>query len=69
MKQTCLSCKYYKISDHQTGLCREQALTTKNRNADKPEVTSEHCCDKWIDCGQTYYIRLGWIKKNAPEEG
>jgi hypothetical protein len=67
VKTNCLSCKYYKIKDAKTGLCRMEALTSGNREAKKPEVEADYHCDKWIDCGQTYYIRLGWIKKNSPD--
>ena len=65
MKATCLSCKYYKIKDARTGLCRVEALTSGNHQVDKPEVEAVHHCGQWVDCGQTYYIRLGWIKKNS----
>ncbi len=65
MKTTCLNCRFYKIQDVESGLCREEALTSKNHDAEKPVVKASHCCDQWVDCGQTYYIRLGWIKKNS----
>jgi len=67
VKTNCLSCKYYKIKDTQSGLCRMEALTSGNREAKKPKVDAEDHCEKWINCGQTYYIRLGWIKSNSPE--
>lgn len=44
-----------------------EALTSGNREAKKPKVDAEDHCEKWINCGQTYYIRLGWIKSNSPE--
>ena len=62
MKTHCLSCKYYMIKDHLTGLCRQEVLTSGNRAAEKPQVHADHSCSDWINCGLTYYIRLGWIK-------
>ena len=68
MKASCLNCKYYTINDVRTGLCRVEALTSENRNAEKPEVKAAGNCKKWVDCGQTYYIRLGWLKNMTKEE-
>jgi len=62
MKTQCLSCKYYKIQDAQSGACRVENLVSKKRDAEKPTVQADGTCDKWKDCGQTYYIRLGWIR-------
>ncbi len=28
-----------------------------------PKKSNDDLCDSWLDCGQDYYIRLGWIKK------
>ncbi len=69
VKKICLSCKYYKIEDTMSGFCRMEILTTGNRDAEKPMVQMDSSCDKWIDCGQTYYIRLGWIRNLEQEQG
>ncbi len=61
----CLSCKYYEIKEEQTGFCRMENLTTGNRQAEKPAAKADDCCEKWRDCGQTYFIRLGWLKNMA----
>ncbi len=68
VKIRCLSCKYYTIHDQLTGLCRVEALTTGNRQAEKPSVQADSSCERWKDCGQTYFIRLGWIKNMDKEE-
>jgi hypothetical protein len=44
-----------------------EALTSGNRKTKKAKVQSEDSCEKWADCGQTYYIRLGWIKNNSKQ--
>ena len=67
VKTHCLSCKYYLIKDPLTGLCRHEVLTSGNRTAQKPQVHADHSCPEWINCGQSYYIRLGWIKKNQAD--
>ena len=62
MKKTCMNCKFYKIDDEFSGYCR---VGTKNDNSgavQREMVRQDHSCQKWIDCGQQYYIRLGWIK-------
>ncbi len=58
----CLNCKYYKIQDAETGLCRVEVLTAGNRDGQKPRVQADNSCSKWVNCGQGYYVRLGWIK-------
>lgn len=69
VKKTCLSCKYYKILDTMSGFCRMEILTTGNRDAEKPMVQMDSSCKEWIDCGQTYFIRLGWLKNLKNEQG
>ena len=67
MNTSCLSCKYYKIHDTRTGFCRVEILASGNRDAEKPLVQVDSSCERWVDCGQTYYIRLGWIKNRDKE--
>jgi len=64
----CLRCKYYKIQDALAGFCRVEILTSGNRDAEKPMVQADSSCSKWKDCGQTYFIRLGWIKNMVKEQ-
>jgi len=33
-----------------------------------PVKTTEETCEKWIDGGHQYHIRLGWIKKTLEKE-
>lgn len=67
MEPTCLQCKHYKISDPLSGFCRILVRETGNKDAQRPMVTADHSCEKWEDCGQQYYIRLGWIKNKKKE--
>jgi len=47
-----------------SGICRvDKTVNTY------PEKELKNKCDAWIDAGQQYYIRLGWIKKTAEREG
>ena len=62
MKTQCLSCRYYKIHDAQSGTCRVDKPASGKHEAEKPTVQADENCEQWKDCGQTYYIRLGWIR-------
>ena len=60
MDRTCLSCKFFRLEDIFSGRCR---VDKPELGADRlPLVRSEDSCSRWVDCGQQYYIRLGWIK-------
>jgi len=70
MKEHCLNCKYYQIHETTSGFCRVEILTAKGsgcKKKNKPLVEAEHTCERWKNCGQTYYIRLGWIKNKEKE--
>lgn len=58
VKKICLSCKYYRLSDELSGICR----VNKEGKGRYPLKANEDSCEKWYDCGQQYYIRTGWIK-------
>jgi predicted RNA-binding protein (virulence factor B family) len=66
MKKDCLHCKLYRLDDISSGVCRLK------KDVVYPLKRNEDCCPSWRDCGQQYYIRLGWIKarkeaaKSAP---
>ena len=62
MKQSCLRCKYFKIEDPESGFCRKNRGESGNRNEQESLVKTEDSCADWIDCGQQYHIRRGWIK-------
>ena len=61
VKKICLSCKRYRIEDADKGICR---LALKNNASEQSAgVAATHCCEQWADCGQTYYIRTGWLRQ------
>lgn len=62
MKANCINCKFYKVQDAITGYCRVLIKETGDKKAEQPMVRDLGSCPKWIDCGQQYHIRLGWIK-------
>lgn len=62
MKANCINCKFYKVKDAITGYCRVLIKETDDKKAEQPMVRDLGSCPKWIDCGQQYHIRLGWIK-------
>ena len=60
MDRTCLNCKFFRLDDIFSGRCR---VDKSEIGADRlPLVRNEESCSRWVDCGQQYYIRLGWIK-------
>lgn len=68
MKSTCLRCKFFKIEDRVSGYCKVQIRETGVDNASRPLVMHDHSCDRWTDCGQQYYIRLGWLRSQEKQE-
>ncbi len=65
-KKMCLSCRYYRLQDEMSGICRVDKDAAKNY----PLKLNEDLCDEYSDCGQQYYIRKGWIrgKQNLEKE-
>ena len=59
---SCIRCKFFRMQDSAKGICRVLPRKTDGLPAARPEVATTHSCEKWQDCGQQYYIRLGWIK-------
>ena len=59
--KNCLSCKYFRLETVDAGICR----VLKNIDKNYPVKNQTDDCVKWQDCGQQYYIRLGWIKAQA----
>jgi len=62
MKSTCMNCKFYKIEDTMSGYCRVKVRETGDKDSPRPMVRQDDFCSKWVDCGQQYYIRLGWVR-------
>ncbi len=64
VKKICLSCKKFRLVSVDTGLCRVDKDSTK----DYPKKHNSDHCPRWQNCGQQYYIRLGWIKAQEQDE-
>ena len=64
--KACLSCKYFRLDDIHSGVCRVEKGRTPY-----PMKLHGDLCDLWKDCGQQFYIRTGWIKSRlaVEEEG
>lgn len=58
VKIHCLNCKFYRLKTVSEGICRVDKVVNKNY----PTMQNEDSCSRWQDCGQQYYIRVGWIK-------
>ena len=54
----CLCCKHFRLESVDAGLCRVDKDIDKNY----PVLDKSGHCRRWSDCGQQYFIRLGWIK-------
>jgi hypothetical protein len=68
MQISCMRCKYFKIEDPENGFCRLPDKESGSSPTGKRKVRGDHSCEKWVDCGQQYYIRLGWIKAYTARE-
>ncbi len=55
---TCIRCKFFRMKSADQGLCRVKP----SGQAEDVKVRTVHTCEKWEDCGQQYYIRLGWVR-------
>lgn len=60
VESICLSCKKFRPLDVNEGLCR---LKKQANVEDYPKKNHKDSCESWVNCGQKYYIRLGWLKK------
>lgn len=65
VKEVCLSCKHFRLIEVDNGICR---VVKKERVEEYPVKKNDDSCDLWKNCGQQYYIRLGWIKKSSQPE-
>ena len=59
-KRACLSCKHYRPADAAGGRCRLNR--GKIDPSAYPIMNHGDCCDSWLDAGQKYHIRIGWIR-------
>ena len=67
---TCIRCKFFRMQNSTEGTCRKLSQQTVSKSDErKQRVKIDYSCEQWQDCGQQYYIRLGWIKGQAKQEG
>ncbi|MEN8200309.1 MAG: hypothetical protein ABFR63_09590 [Thermodesulfobacteriota bacterium] len=62
-KKICLSCRKFRLEDTQSGVCRVDKSVEHY-----PMKGIEDSCEKWVDGGQQYHIRQGWIKSTLKKE-
>ena len=68
MNQICMSCKFFKIEDEFSGYCKKISKTADDGKTGKHIVKQDDSCGQWKNCGQQYYIRLGWVKARQKQE-
>lgn len=61
----CLSCRFFRLTAIDEGLCR----VDKAHDTNYPKKMPTDHCSGWVDCGQQYYIRVGWMKGEARKAG
>lgn len=65
IEEVCLRCKHFRLTELDKGICR----VVKQESVDKyPVMKNDDSCQSWKNCGQQYYIRLGWIKKSSQRD-
>jgi hypothetical protein len=57
-KKICLSCRHFSLQAPASGVCKLVKGMTNY-----PVKSIEESCESWKDCGQHYFIRTGWIKR------
>lgn len=62
--ECCLRCSYFRLNSTSRGRCRKE----KNDSGDYVKKSITDQCVFWIDCGQNYFIRKGWIKNQQNPE-
>ncbi|MCD6389210.1 MAG: hypothetical protein J7L69_07345 [Desulfobulbaceae bacterium] len=68
MEKNCLNCKFYKVEDVVSGFCRKQSSEGEVGKKTYQMVRADDVCEKWIDAGQQYFIRLGWIESQKKKQ-
>ena len=64
-KGYCLSCKFYRLDEIDSGVCR----VDKESSVNYPMKRNDDQCPLWRNSGQQYFIRVGWIKAKKAERG
>ena len=64
-KGHCLSCKFYRLENAESGVCRVDKELTTNY----PRKDTDDQCLRWRDSGQQYFIRIGWIRAKKAADG
>ncbi len=64
MEKVCLNCKFFKVDDVQSGVCRK----VKGKDAPRPMKLHTDLCSDWQNAGQQYSIRVGWIQAQQNKE-
>lgn len=59
LQKICLSCIHFRPKTTEEGICK----LDKSRSPDYPVFRHDESCDNWKSCGQQFYIRFGWVKK------
>lgn len=60
LEKSCLSCRFFRPQDTQSGLCRFDKSKSPD---DYPVMWHSGSCEEWTTAGQQYYIRAGWVRK------
>jgi len=64
-KKVCLACRHFSLQSKESGLCK-----LLRGQPPYPSQRVDATCPSWKDCGQQYFIRTGWIKRQiAMEKG
>jgi hypothetical protein len=62
-KKICLSCRHFSLQEIDAGICK----VVKGLDS-YPAKSVNDTCEQWLDCGQHYFIRTGWIKGRLAQE-
>lgn len=62
-EKICLSCRHFSLQEIDAGVCK----VVKGEDG-YPVKAASGTCDRWLDCGQHYFIRTGWIKARLAQE-
>ena len=68
MERNCLNCKFYKVEDEFSGYCRKKSSEGEAGKKTYQMVRADEVCENWINAGQQYFIRLGWIEAQKKKQ-
>jgi hypothetical protein len=63
-QKICLSCKHFRPDTVIDGLCR----INRTDGSLYPRKSHAASCEQWFSCGQQYYIRTGWVKRQLADQ-